>query len=150
MTNEKGWKKAAETECRSLPGFEVIQQFIASTRWYETYYGAAHSFFILTFRSQVGKADIGTRFLQGRVGAGSGIQVEPLSTYFIVIIVTSIPQYATLREVAWIDLHYTRASSIAIREGRILNLGPDTLIERCAISRKENMCDSRGLLRKRL
>ena len=35
-----------------------------------TYHEAAHSSFILAFRSQVAKADIGTHFLRGRVDVG--------------------------------------------------------------------------------
>ena len=67
--------------------------------------------------------------------------MEYPSTYFVIVVVTSIPQYATLSEIARIDLHYTRTTPIATRKNRKLNLGPDPLVERCAISGKENMCD---------
>ena len=57
----------AEIECRCLQGFEVVIRFIASTRRCQTYHTAAQSICIPTFSIQVGKADIGTQFLRGRV-----------------------------------------------------------------------------------
>ena len=52
----------AKTECRSQPKFEVCRSV---HRFHEM--TSAHSSCIFTFCSQVGNADIGTHFLQGRV-----------------------------------------------------------------------------------
>ena len=76
--------------------------------------------------------------------------MKDLDTYIIVVVVTSIPQYAALAEIGRINLHDPRASSVTAREGRVFGFGPDALVERCAVSGKEHMCDSRGLFRKSL
>ena len=65
-----------------LQGFEVVIRFIAFTRRCQTYLTTERLilFAILTFSSHIGKADIGTQFLQGRMHRES---IDLLSNIFV-------------------------------------------------------------------